>query len=436
MKKIFASILALSLIATTPDSKALFGGPFDNGYHNNLSGGTFHVVYQMKNGSGLMRFSDNPNTITADGSNSNLNAGSTYSQVFYRGIFYSSVNDNIVSNSNGVNNTPDNFGGYAFVDMQSGTAMGTSISKAIISTSEVTSDIDIETAGGEVSSDFSQPNSARNIGTCAVNWNARVTENGYNLRFKGKGVAHFYGTLDSYTDTSSFVNFTGNGANNGFAEDAPASTTNGTITITPASPGDINSNEIVTTTTTEVDLEETTTPLPTEATLSDFDIDTESGTATLLQQSITEEDPSSSTVITNNGSGFDGIVSTGGSTTTETFVTYSLDDPNFDTNSETIDLTDLDVIKTTTVTNSTSRDIDIDPGTPATRSETATTITGGTQESTFGSNTTSGTIDANTTASEGGESTDFEDVGHKVNVQVYGSRTSWFTTNVDISGAL
>lgn len=164
MKNVLAFLAVLGL-ALPSQSFALVGGPFDNNTPTGLYGGTFEAIYKFKNGNGIVRFTQ--------AGNGQLNVYS-FSLIFYKGIIYQ-------GNAVGSVNPKE---GYA-----------TGMSSSVTTGTEGEGEAAISFASG----------TARNIGICNANWFGKVEENGYHVRFSGKGVAHFFGQLDQEIEAESVI---------------------------------------------------------------------------------------------------------------------------------------------------------------------------------------------------------------------------------------
>jgi len=200
MKKFFALLAAL---AVPSQSFAIVGGPFDNGFHHGLGGGTYEAIYRFQNGNGIVRFSDANDGTFLNGS---------VSLVFYKGIIYQ-------GNAAGSVNPKE---GYA-------TGMSSGVTTGFQNDQNQTQNLFVS-------------GSARNIGICNANWFGHVKENGYRLRFSGEGVMHFFGQLDQYVATTATADSTQGNFFDGFqtVNDSTRTVTitdNGTGTETRTSTG-------------------------------------------------------------------------------------------------------------------------------------------------------------------------------------------------------
>jgi len=190
------SIFALFL-SLTSNTFAVFGGPFDNGFHYNLQGGTYQVTYLIPNGNGFARFSQNTGTSGA------LPTGS--SVVFYRGIVYEGTaygivdpsSKNATGTSTGYNRTASGVPNTSTVIFD-GTELTTAdnIAGTGVNQSEITFvDGDPDTDDRTFTVD-----DGTNKLYCNATWTAKIHENKYRLRFRGSGVMHFLGDLDGLTN--------------------------------------------------------------------------------------------------------------------------------------------------------------------------------------------------------------------------------------------
>jgi len=412
MKRFLASLVAAASLLATSNSFAIFGGPFDNGFHYNLSGGTYTTVYSMPNGSGFMRFSADPSfTNAGTGGLNSVDSQGTNSSVFYRGIIYTGTS------------------GYGMVDPDSGTAMGMSVGMTEGN----------DQSGGAGSAFNNVRNGVNeietgNIGTCAVNWNAEIKENGYNLRFKGDGVAHFYGALDTVetTNVNEFDAQDDRSFEGGLTNEVGGVST-GAITITPASttitPGDLPTDTIETTTITTSSTSPNPSTTPDPLTAADF-VANADDTELTVSTTVVDVEIAPVTTITQNSNGVS-ITKTGRTVTTHTTTVYDASTVDLVTDPDNVDVSLSTVLSssststtTETMGTSTPGTPDIVTFTPGTRTEAATVLTP--TRVSENNNNQDVTIDNETTfTSSGGQNTDFHDVGHQVRVKVYGSRTSW-----------
>ena len=173
MKKILL-VLGLMLLLPVSESFALKGGPFDNNSYGGRRGGVYQIVMMIPNGNGIARFSDETSAQISVFSDSS---------VYYKGIIY-------IGNAFGV---VDLDSGYV-TGMSNGTSDGGQNTNAeggyggagTAPTTTTTQGRAFSSAGG-------------NVGICNTSWTGKVDVQGANTRMSGKGVASFFGELDTTT---------------------------------------------------------------------------------------------------------------------------------------------------------------------------------------------------------------------------------------------
>ena len=173
-------ISLFSLVALTANSFAISGGPWGDNVTGNGGQGTYQAIIQMRNGSGIARFTEASGGSSAGAQVSPFNS----SQIFYRGIIYVGVC-------------------FAVVDTNekriTGMTNGSSGGFQNTTTSLTASDNFFQSSLDLTTSDVSGASSGSGgvVGNCNTNWNGQVTDTTPILEFEAEGVAFFFGDLDT-----------------------------------------------------------------------------------------------------------------------------------------------------------------------------------------------------------------------------------------------
>ncbi len=177
MKKILSIASALLLIQVSTAS-AIVGGPWDNdNYAEGREAGIYQAVATMRNGMGIMRFGNNPNTVNLniqnDDGTTELNAANQ-SVWWYQGVTYAGDT-------------------WAIVDMRAKSVVGINTAD---SRDPTALNAPINTPAGQAT-----PTNRGNRRFLTANWHATIRTQTPQVRFDGSGTVAVFGELENVSST-------------------------------------------------------------------------------------------------------------------------------------------------------------------------------------------------------------------------------------------
>jgi len=175
-------ISLFSLVALTTNSLAISGGPWGDNVTGNGGIGTYQAIIQIRNGSGIARFTEGRNAQVSPFNSS---------QIFFRGIVYVGTTFAVIdTNEKRVTGmTTGNSGG--FQSSATGGDGDGGDNNFTISFGNNQQD-----AGNSTSASASS-SSGGVVGNCNTSWNGQVTDTAPILEFEAEGEAYFFGDLDT-----------------------------------------------------------------------------------------------------------------------------------------------------------------------------------------------------------------------------------------------
>ncbi len=176
-------ISLLSLVALMTNSLALSGGPWgDNTTGSNGGQGTYQAIIQMRNGSGIARFTE---ASGGQGSGAQVSVFNS-SQIFYRGIIYVGTCFAVVDTNK-----------KRVTGMTNGSSSGFQSASGATDANSFNVNVSIGETSGNSTAAASTSASGGVVGNANTNWNGQVTDTSPILEFEAEGEAYFFGDLDS-----------------------------------------------------------------------------------------------------------------------------------------------------------------------------------------------------------------------------------------------